>query len=123
LARFGASADDGGVIERLHLRVALRAGHPLRGLGVDTVVIAGVTTENCCHATARDAFFRNYRVVFVSDATGAPDYLDVGQGGMSGDEVHQAALVVLSNSTADVLSTDEFLAQTPVPQLAPALVA
>jgi hypothetical protein len=63
LARFGASADDGGVIERLHLRVALRAGHPLRGLGVDTVVIAGVTTENCCHATARDAFFRNYRVV------------------------------------------------------------
>ena len=29
----------------------------LRGLGVDAVVIAGVTTENCCHATARDAFF------------------------------------------------------------------
>jgi nicotinamidase-related amidase len=25
---------------------------------VDTVVIAGVTTENCCHATARDAFSR-----------------------------------------------------------------
>jgi ureidoacrylate peracid hydrolase len=90
---------------------------------VDTVVIAGVTTENCCHATARDAFFRDYRVVFLSDATGAPDYLDVGQGGMSGDEVHQAALVVLSNSTADVLSTDEFLARTSVPQLTPASVA
>src|SRR5215213_4267053 len=28
----------------------------LRGLGVTTVVITGVTTENCCHATARDAF-------------------------------------------------------------------
>jgi ureidoacrylate peracid hydrolase len=83
----------------------------LRGLGVDTVVIAGVTTENCCHATARDAFFRDYRVVFLSDATGAPDYRDVGQGGMSGDEVHRAALVVLSNSTADVVSTDEFLAR------------
>jgi nicotinamidase-related amidase len=95
----------------------------LRGLGVDTVVIAGVTTENCCHATARDAFFRDYRVVFLSDATGAPDYLDVGQGGMSGDEVHQAALVVLSNSTADVLSTDDFFARTAVPQMAPASVA
>ncbi len=89
----------------------------LRGLGIDTVVIAGVTTENCCHATARDAFFRDYRVVFLSDATGAPDYLDVGQGGMSGDEVHQAALVVLSNSTADVVSTNEFLQRTAVAQL------
>ena len=95
----------------------------LRGLGIDTVVIAGVTTENCCHATARDAFFRDYRVVFLSDATGAPDYLDVGQGGMSGDEVHQAALVVLSNSTADVVSTNEFLQRTVVPQLTPASVA
>jgi nicotinamidase-related amidase len=95
----------------------------LRGLAVDTVVIAGVTTENCCHATARDAFFRDYRVVFLSDATGAPDYVDVGQGGMSGDEVHQAALVVLSNSTADVVSTNEFLQRTAVPQLTPASVA
>jgi nicotinamidase-related amidase len=84
----------------------------LRGLGVATVAIAGVTTENCCHATARDAFFRDYQVVFLSDATGAHDYLDVGQGGMAADEVHQAALVVLSNSTADVLSTDDFLART-----------
>jgi biuret amidohydrolase len=92
----------------------------LRGMGVDTVVIAGVTTENCCHATARDAFFRDYRVVFLSDATGAHEYLDVGQGGMSGDEVHQAVLVVLSNNTADVLSTDDFIARTSVPQLAAA---
>jgi biuret amidohydrolase len=88
----------------------------LRGMGVDTVVVAGVTTENCCHATARDAFFRDYKVVFLSDATGAHDYLDVGQGGMSGDEVHQATLVVLSNNTADVLSTDDFLARTAVPK-------
>ena len=37
----------------------------LRGLGVTTVVITGVTTENCCHATARDAFFRDFQVVFL----------------------------------------------------------
>jgi len=41
----------------------------LREWGVDTVIISGTTTENCCHATARDAMFRNYRVVFLSDAT------------------------------------------------------
>jgi nicotinamidase-related amidase len=46
----------------------------LRGYGTDTVIISGTTTENCCHATARDAMFRNYyRVVFLSDATATYD--------------------------------------------------
>ncbi len=83
----------------------------LRGLGVDTVVITGVTTENCCHATARDAMFRDFRVVFLSDATATFDYPDVGQGGMSADEVHRATLVILSVSTADVMTTDELMAR------------
>jgi nicotinamidase-related amidase len=88
----------------------------LRGLGVDTVIISGVTTENCCHATARDAMFRDYRVVFLSDATGTFDYPDVGQGGMSADEVHRATLVILSVSTAHVMTTEEFMARTVAPR-------
>ena len=84
----------------------------LRGLGVDTVVITGVTTENCCHATARDALFRDYKVVFLSDATATFDYPDVGQGAMAAAEVHRATLVILSVSTAHVMTTDEFMART-----------
>jgi ureidoacrylate peracid hydrolase len=83
----------------------------LRGLGIDTVVISGVTTENCCHATARDAMFRDYKVVFLSDATGTFDYPDVGQGGMSADEVHRATLIILSVSTAHVMTTEQFMAR------------
>ena len=45
----------------------------LRGLGVTTVVIAGVSTDNCCHATARDALFRDFRVVVLADATASGD--------------------------------------------------
>ncbi len=56
----------------------------LREWGITTVIISGTTTENCCHATARDAMFHNYKVVFLSDATGTFDYPDVGQGAMSG---------------------------------------
>lgn len=82
----------------------------LRGLGADTVVITGVTTENCCHATARDAMFRDFKVVFLSDSTATFDYPDVGQGGMSAAEVHRATLVILSVSTAHVMATDEFMA-------------
>ena len=93
----------------------------LRGLGVDTVVITGVTTENCCHATARDAMFRDYKVVFLSDATGTFDYPDVGQGGMSADEVHRATLVILSVSTAHVMTTEQFMAR--VTSTEPALAA
>lgn len=82
----------------------------LREWGVDSVVISGTTTENCCHATARDAMFRNYRVAFLSDATGTFDYPDVGQGAMSAAEVHRATLCVLAFSTAHVMTVEEFKA-------------
>ena len=53
--------------------------------------------------------FRNYKVVFLSDATGTYDYVDVGQGAMSADEVHRATLVVLASSTADVMTAADFM--------------
>ncbi|MVT25156.1 isochorismatase family protein [Nesterenkonia alkaliphila] len=81
----------------------------LRGAEVDTVVIIGTTTENCCHATARDAMFRDYYVAFLSDATGTFDYPDVGHGSMTADEVHEATLKILAFPTADVMSSDEFI--------------
>ncbi|HYZ22137.1 MAG TPA: isochorismatase family cysteine hydrolase [Rhodopila sp.] len=75
----------------------------LREWGVDTVIICGTTTENCCHATARDAMFRNYRVVFLSDATATYDYPDRGFGPMPNEQVHHATLVILAASTAHVM--------------------
>jgi len=79
----------------------------LREWGVDTVIISGTTTENCCHATARDAMFRNYRVVFLSDATATYDYPDRGFGMMPAAEVHHATIVILAASTAHVMSVDD----------------
>jgi ureidoacrylate peracid hydrolase len=80
----------------------------LREWGIDSVVITGTTTENCCHATARDAMFHNYRVAFLSDATGTFDYPDVGYGAMSADDVHRATLSILAFSTAHVMTSEEF---------------
>jgi nicotinamidase-related amidase len=83
----------------------------LRGYGTDTVIISGTTTENCCHATARDAMFRNYyRVVFLSDATATYDYPDRGFGPMANADVHHAILVVLAASTAHVMPVANFVA-------------
>jgi len=80
----------------------------LREWGIDSVIISGTTTENCCHATARDAMFHNYRVAFLSDATGTFDYPDVGYGAMSADDVHRATLSILAFSTAHVMTSEEF---------------
>lgn len=79
----------------------------LREWLIDTVIISGTTTENCCHATARDAMFRNYRVVFLSDATATYDYPDRGFGAMPAAEVHHATIVILAASTAHVMSVNE----------------
>jgi len=76
----------------------------LREWGIDTVIICGTTTENCCQATALDAMFRDYRVVFLSDATATYDYPDRGFGPMPNADVHHAILVILAASTAHVMS-------------------
>ncbi len=81
----------------------------LRAANIDTVAITGVTTENCCHATARDAMFNGYRVAFISDATGTFDYPDAGFGALAATEVHRVTLGILAVSTAHVMSTSEFI--------------
>jgi ureidoacrylate peracid hydrolase len=83
----------------------------LREWGIDTVIICGTTTENCCQATALDAMFRDYRVVFLSDATATYDYPDRGFGPMPNAEVHHAILVVLAASTAHVMSVSDLSAR------------
>lgn len=85
----------------------------LREWGIKSVVVSGTTTENCCHATARDAMFHNYKVAFLSDATGTFDYPDVGYGAMSAQEVHKATLTILAFSTAHVMTVDEFFSLVP----------
>jgi ureidoacrylate peracid hydrolase len=43
----------------------------LRCLHVEDIVIAGIMTNMCCESTARDAYYRDYRVFFLADGTGS----------------------------------------------------
>ncbi|HCC53036.1 MAG TPA: cysteine hydrolase, partial [Porphyromonadaceae bacterium] len=50
----------------------------LRNIGkpsspADTLIICGTVTNICCESTARDAFFRDYKVVFGSDICSTDD--------------------------------------------------
>jgi ureidoacrylate peracid hydrolase len=67
----------------------------LRARGLDTVIVCGTVTNVCCESTARDAMMRNFRVIMVSDGNAA-----------STDEQHNAALVALYLTFADVMSTE-----------------
>ena len=67
--------------------------------GVDTLLVAGTTTNVCCESTARDAMMLNYKVFFVSDANACRT-----------DEEHNATLAIMMIMFADVRSTDEMIA-------------
>ena len=72
----------------------------LKSRGIDTLLIAGTLTNVCCESTARDASMMNYRTVFLSDGTAAPN-----------DELHNATLTALIELFCDIMTTDECVAR------------
>ena len=79
----------------------------LRNLGVEAVAITGTVTNICCESTARDAQFRDFKVVFVSDCTGAMDIE-----GMSADEIQKATLNSVNSCVAMVMDSEELIKRT-----------
>ena len=68
----------------------------LTSLGIDSLVMCGVTTNMCVETSARDASQRDYRVFVVSDATGELD-----------KERHEHALNTLGFGFGWVVGSDE----------------
>jgi ureidoacrylate peracid hydrolase len=70
----------------------------LRGMGIDTVLVAGTKTNVCCESTARDAMMLDFKVVLVEDCCAA----------LSDDE-HRSALENIIQQFGDVMTADEVL--------------
>ncbi len=70
----------------------------LRVLKVEDLVITGIMTNMCCESTARDAYYRDYRVHFVADATGSII-----------EEMHVATLLNLALGFARITRTNRLL--------------
>ncbi|HTY54540.1 MAG TPA: isochorismatase family cysteine hydrolase [Candidatus Binataceae bacterium] len=79
----------------------------LRSRGIDTVVIGGYSTNFCCDSTARDANFRDYNVVFLSDGTAPIALQDDSGANISGEEVQKTELANLRQGIARVASVAE----------------
>ncbi len=67
----------------------------LRCLRIEDIVISGVMTNMCCESTARDAYYRDYRIFFLADGTGSIT-----------EEMHLASLLNLAFGFAHVTTAE-----------------
>jgi nicotinamidase-related amidase len=74
----------------------------LRCLKVEDVVVSGIMTNMCCESTARDAYYRDYRVFFPADGTGSIS-----------EEMHLASLLNLAFGFAYVTTGEAIAKQFP----------
>lgn len=72
----------------------------LRAMGIRTVVVVGVSTNNCVAMTAMEACDSQYGVVLVSDGTGTDS-----------EEMQEATLNMLRRLWARVLTADEVIGE------------
>ena len=79
----------------------------LRNLGVNTLIIGGVATNVCCESTARDAYFRDFKVVFLADGNGTFDHPDVGWGAFPADNVQAHTLTNIAMYFGEVADIEE----------------
>lgn len=70
----------------------------LRCLKVEDIVISGIMTNMCCESTARDAYYRDYRVFFPADGTGSIN-----------EEMHLASLLNLAFGFSLITDVDSVI--------------
>ena len=68
----------------------------LRNMGVKTVVVCGIVTDQCVAGTVRDLADNDFQVIVVEDGCAAPDM-----------ELHDAELKIMNIIYCNVLSSDE----------------
>lgn len=114
VADAGAAMQDDSPHTRIDERVAPRDGdvvvrktrvgafsttdldEQLRGRGIDTLLLAGISTSGVVLSTVRDAADRDYRLVVVSDLCADPD-----------EEVHRVLTERVYPRQADVVTAGE----------------
>jgi nicotinamidase-related amidase len=72
----------------------------LRVLKIEDIVITGIMTNMCCESTARDAYYRDYRIFFPADATGSIN-----------EEMHLASLLNLSFGFAYITTAENIISE------------
>jgi nicotinamidase-related amidase len=83
----------------------------LRGMGKDTLIVTGYSTNIGCETTTRDATNMGYKVIFPSDGSIARGLPDLGWGPVSPEEIKKVVLSILAHRFAMVLTIDELISK------------
>src|SRR4029077_11028392 len=96
-----AVAPEDWIIEKVRLSAFFNTNLEvvLRGLHAETVLIAGVLTNQCIAATSKDAMFRDFRPIVVEECTGT-----------TLPHLHDPALEMIRVGWGEVRSLEETLA-------------
>lgn len=70
----------------------------LRGLGIETIIITGVLTNQCVAATSKDAMFRDFKAIVIEECTGT-----------TLPNLHAPALAMMKIGWAEVTDLDDIL--------------
>lgn len=82
----------------------------LKSKGVKTLIVSGLMTHACVSGAARDAVPLGYDVIVADDACATRDLTGDDGKTVPHQVLHQAALATLSDTFADVQTTDAILA-------------
>jgi nicotinamidase-related amidase len=83
----------------------------LRGLEVDGLVVAGVTSNVGCDSTIRDAFYRGIKTLLVIDASGTDGIAETPWGPISSEQMHRATCATLGQYFTELTTTEQVLAR------------
>ena len=76
----------------------------MRTRDVETIIFVGATTSVCVESTVRDAMFRDFHCIVLSDCTAEPIGADTARSN------HEASLLVLQLLFASISDSDALLA-------------
>jgi nicotinamidase-related amidase len=88
----------------------------LRSMGIEQVVVCGVSAHVCCDTTVREAFQLGYATLYVSDGVEMGDLPDLGWGPVSAETAKAVVATTIAHRFGSVCTIADLLSELARPE-------